>query len=237
MSYEDASAAAGLRKESARSGTLRIVSIQDLDRSACGGTHVSSTAEIGPILIRDVQKMRGNARVEFVCGLRALGRARNDYRLLSEIGRTISASFERAPEWIASASARLKALEKSNQRLASELALREGRELHASAAPGPDGLRRLVQRGAIDDAMRSRAQAFTSGGKALFLAICDDPPSLLLAASSDSGIHSGDLLKPILTSAGGRGGGNPNLAQGSLPSVEALEQAVGHLGDALDLRA
>jgi alanyl-tRNA synthetase len=237
VSYEDSASAAGLRKESARTGTLRIVSIQSLDRSACGGTHVSSTAEIGPILIRELQKMRGNARVEFVCGLRALGRARSDYRLLSEIGRSISASFERAPEWIASAAARLKAIEKSNQRLASELAVREGRELHASAAPGPDGLRRLVQRGAIDDSMRARAQAFTSGGKALFLAISAEPPSLLLAASSDSGVHAGELLKPILASAGGRGGGNPNLAQGSLPTAESLEQAVGRVGDALNLRS
>ena len=40
----------GLRKASAREGTLRIVTIRDLDRSACGGTHVRATGEIGPIL-------------------------------------------------------------------------------------------------------------------------------------------------------------------------------------------
>ncbi len=137
--------------------------------------------------------MRGNLRVEFVCGLRALRQARQDYRLLSEIGRALSASFERAPEWIASAAARLKALEKSNQRLASELALREGRELHASTAPDADGLRRLVQRGPIDDAMRARAQAFTAAAKPSFWPICDDPPALLLAASADAGLHAGDI--------------------------------------------
>ena len=38
VSFEDASTAAGLRKSSAREGTLRIVTIRDLDRSACGGT-------------------------------------------------------------------------------------------------------------------------------------------------------------------------------------------------------
>ncbi len=232
VSYEDAASVSGLRKESARSGVLRIVSIQDLDRSACGGTHVSSTAEIGPILIRKLEKMRGNVRVEFVCGLRALRQARRDYSILSEIGRALSAPFERAPEFIAGSAARLKALEKSNQRLATELAAREGREFHASTAPGPDGLRRLTQLGAIDDAMRARAQAFLSGGRALFLAICDDPPSVLLAASSDSGLHSGNLLKPILTAAGGRGGGNANLAQGSLPSAEALARALAQLAAA-----
>jgi alanyl-tRNA synthetase len=226
VSYEDATSASGLRKESARTGTLRIVSIDHLDRSACGGTHVSSTAAIGPVLLRKLEKMRGNMRVEFVCGLRALRAARQDYRLLNEIGRSLSASYDRAPEWIASSVERLKALEKFNQRLASELAVREARELHAATAPGPDGLRRLTQRGPIDDAMRARAQAFTAGGQAVFLAISNDPPALLLAASADTSLHAGNLLKPILSSAGGRGGGNQTLAQGSLPNAESLSQAI-----------
>ena len=97
VAVEDSGSAAGLRKESQRTGTLRIVTIQNLDRSACGGTHVSSTAEIGPILIRKIEKIRGNVRVEFVCGLRAIRRTREDYRALSEIGRTLSVSLERAP--------------------------------------------------------------------------------------------------------------------------------------------
>ncbi len=226
VSYEDVASAGGLRKESQRTGTLRIVSIQGLDRSACGGTHVASTSEIGLVLTRKVEKMRGNMRVEFVCGSRALRRAREDFRLLSEIGRALSASFEKAPEFIASSAVRLKALEKSNQRLASELAVREGRELHAASTAGPGGLRRALQRGAVDEAMRARGQAFTAAGKALFLAICEEPPSLLLAASADSGVNAGDILKAVLAQAGGRGGGNANLAQGSLPSVEALHQAV-----------
>jgi alanyl-tRNA synthetase len=63
VSFEDAASAAGLRKESQRTGVLRIVSIADLDRSACGGTHVRSTAEIGPLFIRKLEKIRGNVRV------------------------------------------------------------------------------------------------------------------------------------------------------------------------------
>jgi alanyl-tRNA synthetase len=229
VSYEDSASASGLRKESQRTGTLRIVSIADLDRSACGGTHVASTAEIGPLLIRKLEKVRGNARVEFVCGMRALRQARGDYRILSDIGRELSVPFERAAETIAAQKARIKTLEKSSQRLATELAVREGRELHASTAPGADGLRRVTERASIDEPLRARAQAFTSGGSAVFLAICDDPPSLLLAASPDSGIHAGDRLKAALAAAGGRGGGNQTLAQGSVPSIEALNVVTGAL--------
>jgi alanyl-tRNA synthetase len=94
ISYEDSTADLALRKASARTGTLRIVTIDNLDRSACGGTHVRSTAELGPILLRKVDKMRGNARIEFVCGLRALRAARRDYRSLADIGKLVSGPVE-----------------------------------------------------------------------------------------------------------------------------------------------
>jgi alanyl-tRNA synthetase len=226
IAFEDASEAEGLRKESQRSGTLRIVSIEGIDRSACGGTHVRSTAEIGPLFLRKLEKVRGNVRVEFVCGGRALTHARRDYRTLAEIGRTLSAPFERAPEMIAAQAERIKALEKTSQRLATELAVREGRELHAAASAGADGIRRTRQDGPIDEAMRVRAQAFANGGKAVFLAVCFDPPSVLLAASTDSGVNAGALVKAAVTASGGRGGGNAMLAQGSVPSREALDAVV-----------
>jgi alanyl-tRNA synthetase len=86
----------------------------------------------------------------------------------------------------------------------------------------------VTQRGAIDDAMRARAQAFVAGSKAVFLAVCDNPASVLLAASVDSGVHAGDRVKAAVTAAGGRGGGNQALAQGSVPAgaLEGVVQAI-----------
>ena len=68
VQFEEAAEARGLRKPSEREGTLRIVSIEGLDRSACGGTHVHATGEIGAILIRKLEKVRQTMRVEFLCG-------------------------------------------------------------------------------------------------------------------------------------------------------------------------
>ena len=229
ITFEDATADLGLRKASERTGTLRIVSINGLDRSACGGTHVRSTSEIGPIEIRKLEKIRGTVRVEFVCGLRAMRAVRGDFRLLSEISRTLSAPFEDIPGLIAAQIEKAKALDKSCTRLSIELAKREGGELHAATAPGEDGIRRVVQSGAIDDAVRTRAQAFVAGGKAVFLAVSEDPASVLLAASADSVVHAGNLVKAAVTAAGGRGGGNPTLAQGSVPAA-ALKDVVASLG-------
>ncbi|MSV35089.1 MAG: alanyl-tRNA editing protein [Bryobacterales bacterium] len=227
--FEEAGADLGLRKASERTGTLRVVSIDGVDRSACGGTHVKTTAEVGPVLVRKLDKMRGNVRLEFVCGLRALRQARADFRTLQEISRVVSVPASDAPALIATQIGRLKAVEKDAQRLAGELALREGKELWGAAAPDPEGIRRVTVRGSMDDAVRTRAQAFCSQGRAVFLAISREPPALLLAASADSGVHAGERVKAAVTAAGGRGGGNQALAQGSLPAgtdVDAIARTV-----------
>jgi len=91
-----------------------------------------------------------------------------------------------------------------------------------ATTPDADGIRRVVERGAIDEAMRARAQSFATGEKAAFLVLCDNPPSILLAVSPDSGIHAGDRVKAAVSAAGGRGGGNQMLAQGSVPDAAAL---------------
>jgi alanyl-tRNA synthetase len=229
ITFEDAAADLGLRKASERTGTLRIVSIDGLDRSACGGTHVRSTAEIGAVGIRKLEKIRGTTRVEFVCGLRALRAARSDFRLLSDIARTLSTPFEEIPALIAAQIEKAKTLEKTCGRLSTQLAKREGAELHAATAAGEDGVRRAVEKGAIDDAMRARAQAFVAGGKAVFLAVSEKPASVLLAASADAGIDAGKRVKEAVSAAGGRGGGNAALGQGSVPEG-ALREVVAALG-------
>jgi alanyl-tRNA synthetase len=232
ITFEDAAADLGLRKESQRTGTLRIVAIEGIDRSACGGTHVRTTAEIGPVLIRKTEKIRGNTRLEFVCGLRALRHARADFRTLQELSRQLSAPAVETPGLISAQLERIKSLEKAHQRLASELAQREGREQWAATAPDAQGVRRAVERveqGAIDDAIRTRAQAFVAQGRAVFLAVSKNPPSVLLAASPDSGINAGERVKTAVSAAGGRGGGNQALAQGSLPATADLDAVVSAL--------
>jgi alanyl-tRNA synthetase len=225
VAFEDASAVQGLRKESGREGELRIVSIEGYDRSACGGTHVGATGEIGAILLRRTEKIRSSVRVEFVCGLRAARRARADYEALSQVARLFSCPPDEAPALVAASVDSAKEAEKARRKLAMELAALRGRDLYASAGPGADGLRRHTARlnTPLDDEVRALAQGFCAQPRAVFLAACPTPPSVLLAVSADSGLHAGNLLKEALTAAGGRGGGAAQLAQGSLPSLDALQ--------------
>ncbi len=214
VSFEDAAHAEGLRKASERSGVLRIVAIDGWDRSACGGTHVRNLSEVLPVQLRKTEKMRGNVRVEFVCGERAIRAARRDFRLLAELSRLAGTPPEQAPGHFSALRTRLADAEKDRQSLATHLAAREGAELYAAASESPDGLRRSFLRVAkVDEIQRAKANAYGSKPKSVLLLA--SPDSVLLACSADSGLNAGALLR-------GMGGGSATLAQGKLTSEDAL---------------
>ncbi len=222
--FEEAESVEGLRKASGRSGMLRVIEIRGMDRSACGGTHVRSTAELGPIQIVRWERVRGNVRAEFVCGGRALQRGRQERRTLMEVSRIASTAGDKLPEYVAGLRNRLAEVEKTEQRLKGELARREGEQKYRETRPGKDGIRRwLIEAAAIDDSVRARAQTFAKSGRAIVLAAGVQPAGVLVACSPDSGVHAGTVLKEVLSRAGGRGGGSAILAQGELPDASILE--------------
>jgi len=225
VEFRDAAEAEGLRKASAREGELRIVVIEGLDRSACGGTHVRATGEIGPILIRKLEKVRQTVRVEFLCGGRAVRQARADYEAVSKVAQLFSASLEDAPALVAAQLEAARAADKARRKLELELAGYRGRELYDATAAAPDGTRRHVRRlatGSVEE-LRALAQSFTERSKAIFAVALENPPSILYAVSADSGIDAGQELKNALAQTGGRGGGNARLAQGSVPDAGMLD--------------
>jgi alanyl-tRNA synthetase len=231
VDFEEAGTAQGLRKESAREGTLRIVSIDGVDRSACGGTHVARTGEIGAILIRKLEKIRGDTRVEFVCGRRAVARASADFAALSRIARLFSSPMDETPDLVAAQLEQARESEKARRKLALELAGLRGRDWYSQAEPDAQGRRRYHLRlsGSPDDETRALAQSFCSQPGAVFIASAQQPPNVMLAVSADSGLHAGNVLKQALNQAGGRGGGNAAVAQGSLPSVDQLQSVLAAL--------
>ncbi len=231
--YLDSSQASDLRKPSEREGVLRIIEIEGLDRSACGGTHVRRTGEIGPIAIRKTEKLRGNTRLEFLCGTRAVRRARADYEQLSAVAQVYSSTLDDAAALVAAGMGRLQESEKARQKLGGELAQAHGRQLYQDTIPGADGVRRYWKQltaGSLAEEIRWEAQSFAAQNKALYLATSENPAAVLLAVSADAGFSAGEWLKPHLATAGGKGGGNAQMAQGSLPGAQDLGKLAGELG-------
>jgi alanyl-tRNA synthetase len=111
-----------LRKLPEREGPFRIVQMQGIEFNACGGTHVSNTGAIGAILLRRIEKVRNGWRVEFVCGLRAIRTAREDFRLLDTVARTLTVSRTDVPERVTKLLEDKKSQAKEIKKLTQELA-------------------------------------------------------------------------------------------------------------------
>ena len=221
VGFEEAGEAEGLRKAPGRAGTLRVVTIRELDRSACGGTHVRATGEIGMIQLRRVERVRKSVRLEFLCGPRAVSRARADLELLGRIAAPYSAAAEELPALLEGQRAELKRLLAARRELELALDARRARELHQAAPTGADGIRHVVVRGEPGmtlERLRGLAQAVCALPRAVCVGTTAEPPGVLLASSADAEVDAGKLLRAELERVGGRGGGNARLAQGTVPA-------------------
>ncbi|MGH7522986.1 MAG: alanyl-tRNA editing protein [Gemmatimonadales bacterium] len=236
VGFEDSGMAAriGLRKPSPRTGEIRVIAIADVDRSACGGTHVSRTSEIGSIRLMGMEKMRNHLRVAFLAGDRVLAHAKASEALLSELARDLNCAVGELAALVPARQLEIKRLRDRTAELEQELAIRQLGELAGITARGADGLRRIRHRSAEAPAamMRAMMQAVVPLDHVLLVATTSAPPTVYVVTSADSGIDAGALLKAELGKIGGRGGGSARAAQGTAPSDTAVEQVAAVILDA-----
>jgi alanyl-tRNA synthetase len=218
IKFVDASDAAtlNLRKESIRTGTLRIVDVDGFDVSACGGTHVLRTGAIGVIAISGWERFRGGTRLEFKCG----GRALQAHRTLRDTVRDSTGLLSIAPGELPQAIERLQADGKELRRRLKDadagLAAFEAEAL-AALAEESGGLRLVVEALAGRDAgaLKLMAQTIVARHGHVAVLLSQDPPlSIVVARAADVPVDASQLLKALTGRFGGKGGGRPEMAQG-----------------------
>ncbi|HEY1936667.1 MAG TPA: alanine--tRNA ligase-related protein [Candidatus Angelobacter sp.] len=208
----------GLRKlPPKQTGDLRLIDITDFDLTACGGTHVRSTGQIGSILLRKIEKVKQGLRVEFVCGMRAVNVARRDYTTLTEAAALYSSHIYDVPEQIRKSLVESKAAGKAQHKLLEELAEFYSERMLAQS----EGARQVIaqffpERDAIF--IKLLAQKLTAG-KSNIVALLGSgvgQPTLVFAQSPGQKTNMGQLMKDVMAQLGGRGGGSADMAQGGL---------------------
>ncbi len=214
----------GLRKlPPKQTGELRLIDITGFDLTACGGTHVRATGQIGSILLRKVEKVKQGVRVEFVCGLRAVSTARRDFTALTEAAAIYSSHIYDVPEQIRKSLGESKAAAKAQHKLLEELAELYAERLLAQASGSP---RIIIQVFPERDALfiKLLAQKLTAGHSDVVALLVSGAgqPTLVFAQSPGQKSNMGQLLKEAMAQLGGRGGGSVDLAQGGVP-VGALD--------------
>ncbi len=221
-----------LRKTPDVDGALRIVKIGDFDTTACGGTHVARTGEIGLIHWLKTERLKRGTRISFLAG----GRARRDYDQKQEIVAGLSAALTCAPGELPEAVARLQqdltAARRELSRHHEEALDREAQALATEAATR--GALRVLRRaweGRPADELRALVLRLTGPHEVVaLLGASGEKSQLVLGRPESVALDLKPGLNAALAALGGGRGGGARIVQGGggpadLASVNAALDA------------
>lgn len=213
----------------------------------CGGTHVGSSAEIGPVSVLGESSVGSGARrIEAYSGMDAFRYYSKETALVEGVSRELKVQSEELPERISQLSERLKAAEKEIEVLRKAQLTARASEFIDSATEVngiktitlqlPDGtsggdLRTVATD--IRNRMKDTAAVIVLGavdkGKFPFIAAAT-------AKAVDEGVKAGDIVKRLGEYVNGRGGGKPDMAQGSGTAPEGAQRGFEAVKDLLQSR-
>jgi len=220
-------AQAGARKEVDREGTLRAICVENFDLQPCGGTHVARTGQVGLILLRKFEKQKRNWRVEFVCGHRALRAARGDFTTLGEAARLLTCGLSDVPAILQKTLDERKQAHRTRQLLLEQLARYQARELLSDISlVAPDICRRVTRVFDEEDPAYLRLLATHLAAEPNVQALLATRAGgyVIFAQSPGLPADMNELLRDTLATAGGKGGGTRDFAQGSVPDPARLPE-------------
>ncbi len=205
----------------------------------CGGTHLERTSDIGAFLIvSEGSAAAGVRRIEAVTGRGAYELIARRFKALKQTAAVLKSSVEEVPQKVDALQDELSDLRKQVANLRNQIA-------HGSFGSQLDkvqmvkGVAVLVSEipNADADTLRSLADKFREkhpkGGVCVLASNMDGKSTVIVTVTEDlakRGLKAGD----IITAVGGRGGGRPNLAQGSLPDGVKIGEALGKVAKAVE---
>lgn len=214
--------ALGVRKESQRQGEIRVIDIDGFDRSACGGTHVRQTGEIGLVSVLGFEHYKGGTRVEFVCGGRALQALRTARGILAAAARPLSALPADVPRLVESLVRDRSALERELARAREELLEAEALELwRLTAAGGIPVLSKIFEDRDLET-LKVLAQK-TAARQCMAVLASRASGRVALARPEGFPVDCGACVRSATQMHGGKGGGRPEAAQAGGIAPENLE--------------
>lgn len=206
--------------EAVHTDGIRVVTIADFDQTACGGTHVLQTGQVGSLGILRAEKRGEKTRIEFVCGARAVSRARQHTQIVNELTARLTVAASELPLAVERSRARISELERQAAELNDLRASLEADALRAVARQRDSVtiVTQVFQDLPVEQARRiAQALVRPPGTLALLAVMLPDRAQLLFARSEDVGIDVSSLLRDAISQSNGKGGGQPASAQGTVP--------------------
>lgn len=214
---------------------LRIVEVKEFDLTACGGTHVSYTGEIGLIKIIKLERRKEVLRIEFLCGRRALVDYRQKNRIVNQLANELTTGYAE----IEASVVRLRDEAKQSRRLLKQqlshsLSIEAGHLLKHGTRKGNSVIVSELFSGRDLTELKMLAnQIIEHPNSIALLGSIGDSAQLIFARSEDAPGEMNQLIKQALQVLGSAtGGGTAKFAQGGGTSADsermtqALQRAV-----------
>jgi alanyl-tRNA synthetase len=198
---------------------VRVVKIGDYDASACCGTHVLRTGDIGIIRILDIESKKNGTRVSFDAGPAALEFSQTETSVLKELRQLSKCSTAELPVILQKALESAKNLSKDVERLQDMM------------LPGFVESAQIVEVGSSKIGIQIDAVSAKLAGKlAAMIANKIDGTGIVISDGnimiSSKNLNAGELLKKLHNAIGGKGGGAANAASGRLDKQVTTEQII-----------
>lgn len=212
---------------------VRVIDIPGFSVEFCGGTHVANTSEIGLFsIISESSLSAGVRRIEAVASNGAFERVSKRMETLDDLESTLKVKGDDVVARVEQYMKDLKEKQKEIQELKEKIQAQASGDLFANpeiikgdlvfkAVIAPDG-----------SDVRKLGDLFIDKnpkGVVLITAVKGDKASVLLKTfKGNTDINCSTILKGALDANGGRGGGKPDMAQGSVdPSkVADVEKSI-----------
>ncbi|MDP8922576.1 MAG: alanine--tRNA ligase [Chloroflexota bacterium] len=213
---------------------VRVVDIGGWSKELCGGTHVTSSADVGTaILVREGGLASGIRRVEVLAGEAAFAHAWEQQERLIHLARSLGAPVDQLEARLAALIEELDETRRTQARLEQQLAGRRAEQLvNAARSVGEVNVLAAQVDASSRDALRDLADQLRAklGTSVVALAASmDGQHAFVVGVSRDAverGLNAGDILRQALAAAGGKGGGRADFAQGGAKDAGQLGTAL-----------
>jgi alanyl-tRNA synthetase len=214
-----------LRRPPKKKGLIRVVEVSDFDFSACGGTHVRRTGEIGLIKIMRLERIRNNIRFEFLCGKRTLEDFIRKNRIIRELSTRFTVNEGEILSTVDKLSSDLKSQKRGRKKLQEKIAHYEAQEFIQEAKG------KIIKEVFVDKTPEeARFLALNIIRKGDFVVLMglkgEERGHLILACSQNLNIDMRELVPQVSPLMKGKGGGSPSLVEIAGEEKENLEQAL-----------
>nr|WP_294572574.1 DHHA1 domain-containing protein [uncultured Romboutsia sp.] len=199
------------------SAQIRIVKIGDLDSNACCGVHPRSTLDLRLIKIKKWEKNRGNTRVEFFAGKRAINYILKRDLILNDICRNLKCGEEEVIKGIVNINNKVQEVLSENKKLEAIVSDYEIKDMidKSTQINNISIIKNIYTDKSIKYISKVVSKITENDNFIVLLAVInDDKANLVYASSKNLKVKVNDLLKDSIKLIDGNGGGTPFMAQG-----------------------